>query len=56
MSTFGNVDLARKMVERFGMAGPPIKVKLVYTEEVEAFIKKIDRAKKAAAKSSLRFG
>lgn len=56
MKTFGNVELAKKMLERFGDGSPPIKVELLYTKEVTAFIQKVEQAHQNAANSTLHFG
>lgn len=54
--TFGNADLARKMVTRFGADSESVKVEMRYAKEVQKFIRKVDAAHRKAAKSKLVFG
>lgn len=51
--TFGNADLAKKIVSQFGTTREAVKVEMRYTKEVQAFIRKVDEAHKKAAESKL---
>ncbi|MCF8055831.1 MAG: hypothetical protein K9K37_04220 [Desulfocapsa sp.] len=54
--TFGNADLAKKMVTRFGMSQQSVQVEMRFAKEVRQFIQKVDKAHKKAASSKLIFG
>lgn len=53
--TFGDAELARKMAERFGGDNKTISVELRHTEEVTAFVRKVEEARQQAATSDLVF-
>ena len=54
--TFGNAELAKKMVSRFGEVQESVKTEIRYAADVESFIRKIEDARREAAKSTLVFG
>lgn len=54
-ATFGHADLAKKMAAQFGTTGKPVKVEMLYAEEVRKFIGKIAEAHQKAAQSKLAF-
>lgn len=54
--TFGNTELAKKMVSMFGTSQESVVVKMRFEEEVRIFIRKIEEAHQKAAKSKLVFG
>ena len=51
-----NKIFVKRLVARFGASGKPFKVKMRYTKEVLAFLRKIEEAHQQAAKSKLVFG
>ncbi len=55
-STFGNVDLAKKMASRFGTNQKFVRAEMRYAKEVQAFLRKMEEAHKKAADSKLVFG
>lgn len=55
-ATFGNTDLAKKIASQFCTTQETIKVEKRYTQEVQAFLRKIDEAHQKAANSKLVFG
>ena len=54
-ATYGNADLAKKMVSRFGNDQKAVKVEMRYAKEVEEFIRKVEKAHQRAATSKLVF-
>ncbi|MEA2082684.1 MAG: hypothetical protein U9O82_00265 [Thermodesulfobacteriota bacterium] len=54
-STFGNAELAKKIVSQFGTSQKTVKAEMRYTKEVQTFILKVEEAHKKAAKSKLIF-
>ena len=55
-STFGNTDLAKKMVSKFGISQDSVQVEMRYAKEVQIFLRKVEEAHKKAADSKLVFG
>lgn len=54
-STFGNTDLAKKMASKFGTSQDSVQVEMRYAREVLIFLRKVEEARKKAAKSKLVF-
>ncbi len=54
-STFGNAELAKKIISQFGTSQKSVKAKMRYNKEVQAFILRVEEAHKKAAKSELIF-
>ena len=54
--TFGNADLAKKMVSRSGTGQESLQVKMRYAKEVRQFLQQVEEAQKKAAESKLVFG
>lgn len=52
---YSSPKIARELRKQFGTSGEPIKVKMKYTREIGRFIKKVESAQRAAAKSKLVF-
>jgi hypothetical protein len=54
--TFGNLDLAKKMVQKFGKNQERlVKVKMDNIEKIQRFAASIERAHKNTSKSTLNF-
>jgi hypothetical protein len=56
LDTFGNADLARKIVSKFGTTQGKINAKMRHTKEVRKFIFKVNNSHNEAADSTLKFG
>lgn len=54
-TTFGHAELAKKMALQFGNAQEPVEIEMRHGKEVQAFIQRIDDARKKAGKSKLVF-
>jgi hypothetical protein len=54
-ATFGNAELAKIMVNRFGEVQKSVKAEMTYAADVESFLKKVQEAHKQAATSELVF-
>jgi len=54
-TTYSSLKIARELTKQFGMLGKPIKVEMKFTREIGQFIKKVESAQQAAAKSKLVF-
>ena len=54
--TFGNADLAKKIISRFGSNQDSVKAEMRYTKIVQTFIRKINNAHEKAAESKIKFG
>ena len=54
-TTYSSPKIARELTKQFGTSGKPIKVEMKFTREIGQFIKKVESAQQAAAKSKLVF-
>ena len=52
---YSSPRIAEELSKQFGTSSKPKKVEMKFVEEVGQFIKKVESAQKAAAKSKLRF-